>query len=63
MPGDGRPKRVGGSAHVRQSRFVFRLQRRQVAPAKDAVGRALEDELAAAAAQDELRRDPAALSH
>lgn len=63
MPCDGGPKRVGGAPDLRQPRLVLGFQRSQVAAAEDAVCRTREDELAAAAAKDQLRRDSSALSH
>ena len=58
-----RAQRIGGPAHVFEPSGMLGLQRVEIAAAKDAVGPTGEDELTAAPAQDQLRRNPTRLSH
>lgn len=52
-----------GAVELGLARFVLRLERGEVAAAEPAELVIVADELAAAAAEQQLRRDPARLSH
>ena len=56
-------QRIGGAVHIGLAGFVIGLERVEVAAAERADLVVEANELAAAAAQAQLRRDPALLSH
>jgi len=57
------PERGDGAIHLGLARVVLGLERGEVAAAEGAERVVVADELAAAAAEQQLRRDPALLSH